>query len=109
VNEIYHFLLPDENMLAVRTIKDYKDQARKENSDTENRDKPTFRSLQGMKSRIADWTASISDVEFRKLQKLSSKIDMLLKEYFQFQQKCGKSHSKQSEPVGSIRISSHRI
>ena len=86
VNEIYHFLLPDENMLAVRTIKDYKDQARKENSDTENRDKPTFRSLQGMKSRIADWTASISDVEFRKLQKLSSKIDMLLKEYFQFQQ-----------------------
>ena len=86
VNEIYHFLLPDENMLAVRIIKDYKDQARKENSDTENHDKPTFRALQGMKSGIADWTAAISDVEFRKLQKLSSKIDMLLKEYFQFQQ-----------------------
>jgi hypothetical protein len=86
VNEIYHFLLPDENMLAVRTIKDYKDQARKENSDTENRDKPTFRALQRMKARITDWTAVISDVEFRTLQKLSRKIDLLLKEYFQFQQ-----------------------
>ena len=86
VNEVYHFLLPDEGMLAVRTIKDYKDKARQENSDTENRTKPTYNALQAMKTRIAEWTAPLGEADFPKLQRLSQKIDVLLKEYFQFQQ-----------------------
>lgn len=88
VNEVYHFLLPDEGMLAVRNIKDYKDRARQENSDTKRAEfeKPTFSALQRMKNLIADWTAPITDEDFRTLQRLSSKVDVLLKEYFQFQQ-----------------------
>jgi len=86
VNEIYHFLLPDEGMLAVRNIREYRDLARQENSDTENRDKPTYRALQRMRNRISDWTAAINSNDFAFLQKLSRKIDILLKEYFQFQQ-----------------------
>lgn len=86
INEVYHFLLPDEGMLAVRGIKDYKDRARQENSDTERRDKPTFVALQNMKAKIADWTKPVTELDFRTLQRLSSKIDVLLKEYFQFQQ-----------------------
>lgn len=86
VNEVYHFLLPDEGMLAVRTIKDYKDKAREENSDSENRTKPTYHALQAMKARIAEWTAPLGEADFPKLQRLSQKIDVLLKEYFRFQQ-----------------------
>lgn len=72
VNEIYHFLLPDANMLGVRSIKDYKETAKS--------------AIEGMKTMIADWIKPIGDSDFRILQRLSSKIDVLLKEYFQFQQ-----------------------
>lgn len=72
VNEIYHFLLPDANMLGVRSIKEYKETAKT--------------AIDGMKAMIADWIKPIDDSDFRRLQKLSSKIDVLLKEYFRFQQ-----------------------
>lgn len=72
VNEVYHFLLPDKNMLAVRNIAEQKkahpDETRK------------------MNELIKDWTAPISDIDFQILKRLSEKIDLLLKEYFQFQQ-----------------------
>lgn len=70
VNEVYHFLLPDKNMLAVRSIDTKEHKAE----------------VSAMKNRIADWTAPIGDCEFRTLQRLSGKIDVLLKQYFQFQQ-----------------------
>lgn len=70
VNEVYHFLLPDKNMLAVRSIDPKEHKAE----------------VSAMKNRIADWTAPIGDSEFRTLQRLSGKIDVLLKQYFQFQQ-----------------------
>ena len=85
VNEIYHFLLPDKNMLSVSTIKDYKDKAKAERADSQLQFKPTNAALERMKAMIDDWTKPISEIEFRRLQKLSSKIDVLLKEYFQFQ------------------------
>lgn len=72
VNEVYHFLLPDKNMLAVRNIAEQKkahpDETRK------------------MNELIKDWTAPITDIDFQILKRLSEKIDLLLKEYFQFQQ-----------------------
>lgn len=86
VNDVYHFLLPDEGMLAVRNIKDYKDEARRENGDQARQDKPTFLALQTMKARLQDWTKPISSHDFAILQRLSRKVDVLLKEYFQFQQ-----------------------
>lgn len=72
VNEIYHFLLPDKNMLGVRAITEQK----KAHPDEYKR----------MTELLKDWTALIGDAEFKMLQRISNKIDVLLKEYFQFQQ-----------------------
>ncbi len=68
VNDVYHFLLPDANMLGVRSIKEQK----KAHPDEFRR----------MATIIKDWTAPITDYDFKILQRLSAKIDMLLKEYF---------------------------
>ena len=72
VNEIYHFLLPDKTMLAVRNISEQK------------KARPT--ETNKMNTLIKDWTKPITDRDFNILKRLSSKIDLLLKEYFQFQQ-----------------------
>ena len=72
VNEVYHFLLPDKAMLAVRNIAEQK----KTHIDETSR----------MNTLIKDWTAPITDRDFNILKRLSGKIDLLLKEYFQFQQ-----------------------
>ena len=68
VNEVYHFLLPDANMLGVRNIKEQK----LSHKDEHNR----------MTTILKDWTAPILDYDFKILQRLSSKIDLLLKEYY---------------------------
>lgn len=86
VNEVYHFLLPDPGMLAVRTIKDYKDLARQENANSEDPQKPTYHKLQLMKQMIDNWTEAVNENDFRFLQRICAKIDVLLREYFQFQQ-----------------------
>lgn len=85
VNEIYHFLLPDKNMLGVSTIKDYKDKAKAEKANSELEERPTYGALERMKKMIKDWTEPISESDFRRLQKLSDKIDFRLKEYLKFQ------------------------
>lgn len=68
VNDVYHFLLPDANMLGVRSIKEQK----KEHPAEENR----------MAAILKDWTAPIASYDFQTLQRLSAKIDILLKDYF---------------------------
>lgn len=68
VNDVYHFLLPDANMLGVRSIKEQK----KEHPTEENR----------MAAILKDWTAPIASYDFQILQRLSAKIDILLKDYF---------------------------
>lgn len=68
VNDVYHFLLPDANMLGVRSIKEQK-QANPE-------------AFTRMTAILKDWTAPITDLDFMTLQRLSAKIDVLLKEYF---------------------------
>lgn len=68
VNEVYHFLLPDANMLGVRSIKEQK-------KAHANEDKH-------MVAILKDWTAPIVDADFKTLQRISSKVDVLLKEYF---------------------------
>ena len=70
-NEIYHFLLPDKAMLAVRNISEQK--------------KAHPEELRRMNLLIKDWTAPISDEDFKKLQKLSDKIDLLLAKFYDFQ------------------------
>ena len=72
VNEVYHFLLPDKAMLAVRNIAEQK----KAHPDETSR----------MNTLIKNWTEPITDRDFNILKRLSGKIDLLLKEYFQFQQ-----------------------
>ncbi len=68
VNEVYHFLLPDANMLGVRSIKEQK----KAHANEDKR----------MAAMLKDWTAPIGDADFKTLQRISGKIDGLLKEYF---------------------------
>ena len=68
VNEVYHFLLPDANMLGVRSIKELK----KAHANEDKR----------MAAILKDWTAPIVADDFKTLQRLSAKIDVLLKEYF---------------------------
>lgn len=68
VNDIYHFLLPDKAMLGVRTIREQK----QANPDADRR----------MRSVIDDWTSPITSYDFPTLQRISGKIDVLLKDYF---------------------------
>lgn len=68
VNDVYHFLLPDANMLGVRSIKEQKSAHPAE----EKR----------MATILKDWTAPIASYDFQTLQRLSAKIDILLKDYF---------------------------
>ena len=68
INEVYHFLLPDANMLGVRSIKEQK----KAHANEDKR----------MATMLKDWTAPIGDADFKTLQRISGKIDVLLKEYF---------------------------
>ena len=69
--EVYHFLLPDPSMLGVRNIKEQKAEYPNE--------------YIRMKNLIADWIAPISGSEYERLITLSQKIDILLKEYCEFQ------------------------
>lgn len=68
INEVYHFLLPDANMLGVRSIREQKQAHPAENA--------------RMTTILRDWTAPITEDDFRILQRLSGKIDVLLKEYY---------------------------
>lgn len=68
INDVYHFLLPDANMLGVRSIKEQK----QANPVAEKR----------MAAILKNWTEPIDAYEFQTLQRLSAKIDILLKDYF---------------------------
>ena len=68
INDVYHFLLPDANMLGVRSIKEQK----QANPVAEKR----------MAAILKNWTEPIGAYEFQTLQRLSAKIDILLKDYF---------------------------
>lgn len=71
-NDVYHFLLPDKNMLGVLKIAEQK--------------KAHPNEVKHMNKILKDWTAPLKSEEFAKLQRLSDKIDLLLKEYLDFQQ-----------------------
>ena len=68
VNDVYHFLLPDANMLGVRSIREQKQVHPNEYA--------------RMTLILKDWTNPISEYDFQTLQRLSSKIDVLLKDYY---------------------------
>lgn len=68
INDVYHFLLPDANMLGVRSIKEQK----QTNPAAEKR----------MAAILKNWTEPIGAYEFQTLQRLSAKIDILLKDYY---------------------------
>lgn len=68
VNDVYHFLLPDDNMLGVRSIREQKQAHPNEYA--------------RMTLILKDWTSPITEYDFQTLQRLSGKIDVLLKEYY---------------------------
>lgn len=72
-DEIYHFLLPDKNMLGVLSITEQK----KANPDAVKR----------MNRIKKDWIRPLTEGDISKLQKLSEKIDLLLVKFQQYQTK----------------------
>ena len=72
-NQIYHFLLPDKNMVPSAGIKLLKD---------EDPDRS---------KRVSDWKKEvckpISETEIQQLQKICESIDSLVTEYFEFQKR----------------------
>ena len=75
-SEIYHFLIPDKNMLATLQIKEEKDAH------------PEI--ARGMQNRIKDWTKPFSAEDILILKKISAKIDKLITEYIIYQEKVEK-------------------
>ena len=69
--EVYHFLLPDPAMLAVRGIREMRDTHRDD--------------YDAMALRISDWKRPIYAHDFEVLQRLTRKIDVLLHDYLEFQ------------------------
>ncbi|WP_418639539.1 Eco57I restriction-modification methylase domain-containing protein [Winogradskyella sp.] len=70
-NEIYHFLLPDKNMVPSAGIKLLKNEFETEATHIRN-----------WKS---DFCAPINGDEYQRLQKLSKAVDLLLEEHYKFQ------------------------
>ncbi|MGL2993491.1 hypothetical protein [Flavobacterium sp. TSSA_36] len=70
-DEIYHFLLPDKNMLASAGIKMLKAEFENENKAVTNWKK--------------EWCKPLSKTEVEKLKTISTKIDELLTDYYKFQ------------------------
>ena len=75
-NEIYHFLIPDKNMLAALQIKEEKDAH------------PEI--ARGMQNKIKDWTKPFSAEDILILKKISAKVDKLITEYIIYQEKVEK-------------------
>lgn len=85
-NEIYHFLIPDKNMLAALQIKEEKvlyPQAAKR-----------------MQDCVKDWTKPISGNDILILKKISGKIDKLIAEYIAEQVKIDKLTANNYEVWG---------
>ena len=75
-NEIYHFLVPDKNMLAALKITE---------------EKATHPEIaRGMQNKVRDWTKPLTAEDILVLKKISSKIDKLISEYISFQEKIEK-------------------
>ena len=85
-NEIYHFLIPDKNMLAALKITEEKGQY------------PEL--ARGMQARLKDWTKPITENDFLILKKISSKIDKLISEYIAEQAKIDKLTANNYEVWG---------
>ena len=70
-NELYHFLLPDKNMVASAGAKLLKDRHPAEAT--------------RVREWRKDWCAPLTATELRQVRGLSVKVDELLREYYQFQ------------------------
>ena len=68
--EVYHFLLPVKDMLGVLSTK------QRERTD------PAYKRFVEIRK---GWTKGITNSEYEQLKRISSKIDVLLKEYVEFQ------------------------
>lgn len=89
--DVYHFLLPDKEMLASSNIRDFKTKYPKE--------------CKTMRNRLKLWTAPISQEDFNYLMKLSDKIDILLKQYYDFQKNVAKQVEEEIHYYGNERYS----
>lgn len=90
-NEIYHFLFPDKYMVPSAGIKLLKE----ENS----------KFSKAVTEWKKEWTAPLSKSELEKLKAISSKVDELLTEYYQFQRKINLQTGSRQNIFGATRNS----
>ena len=88
-NEIYHFLLPDKNMVPSASIKILK----AENS--------VF--SKGVATWKKEWTKPLSKTEFEKVKAISNTIDELLAEYYRFQRNINLQTGSRQNIFGATR------
>jgi len=85
-DEIYHFLLPDKNMLASAGIKMLKAEFEAENKAVTNWKK--------------EWCKPLTKTEAEKLKKISNKIDELLTDYYKFQRSINQATASKQHIFG---------
>ncbi|MBS1636195.1 MAG: hypothetical protein JST26_09780 [Bacteroidetes bacterium] len=88
-NEIYHFLLPDKNMVSSAGIKILKE---------ENQ---TF--AKGVGTWKKEWTKPLSKTEFERVKAISNSIDELLAEYYRFQRNINLQTGSRQNIFGAAR------
>jgi hypothetical protein len=84
--EVYHFLLPDKNMVASAGIKLLKTEHEAE--------------TKAIRDWKKDWAVLLNKEELRKVKQLSDKIDELLIEYYKFQRMINQKTATKQEIFG---------
>lgn len=87
-DEIYHFLLPDKNMVPSAGIKLLKEEHKAK--------------VNAVSKWKRDWTEPLKPGEADKLKKISKKIDELLLEYYRFQRKINLQTATKQSVFGSV-------
>lgn len=88
-DEIYHFLLPDKNMLASAGIKMLKAEYEAESK--------------AISKWKTEWCKPLSKSEVEKLKTISTKIDLLLTDYYKFQRSINQATATKQNIFGAIK------
>ncbi len=92
--EIYHFLLPDKNMVASAGIKLLRNEIVEKNKDNETDP------LKAITVWKKDWAVPLNKTELITVKRLSDKIDELLTEYYKFQRMINQKTATKQEIFG---------
>jgi hypothetical protein len=92
--EVYHFLLPDKNMLASAGIKLLKEDIIDKHAGSE------IDPLKAIANWKKDWSKPLNKEELIIVKRLSDKVDLLLTEYYKFQRMINQKTATKQEIFG---------